>query len=324
MSTEPVPGYWDADKVDTTLKDYEYEPFVTANEDFPDLGAKLARMDGQSSFTITSDYPQIDGATAFYPVYAAMADWIVSPPRFTADGDWTAEDQLSSWGFEHVMCSSTPNAYDYLARGIKDIIFVFGPSAEQEAAFAENGRELKLTPIGKEAFVFMVNKDLPVDGLTMAQVRDIYTNRITNWSQLGGPDMEIAAFQRDAGSGSQTAMEALLMKGEPMAEPLTHTYSSMMSVAVDMVSEYRNMPNGIGYTFWWYATVMNANPGIKLLAIDGVKPNVENIRNGSYPLIAPFYAATVGTSNKNALKLAEWAASPEGQAVVEKVGYVGV
>jgi phosphate transport system substrate-binding protein len=69
---------------------------------------------------------------------------------------------------------------------------------------------------------------------------------------------------------------------------------------------------------------MNGNPGIKLLAVDGVDPTPENIRNGSYPFTVDVYAVTAGTTNPNAKKLVDWVVSDEGQSLIEQVGYVGL
>lgn len=69
---------------------------------------------------------------------------------------------------------------------------------------------------------------------------------------------------------------------------------------------------------------MVGNKKIKLLSIDGVAPTKENIQNGTYPLVSEFYAITAGTENQNVQKLIDWILSEEGQAMVEKVGYVPV
>lgn len=66
---------------------------------------------------------------------------------------------------------------------------------------------LKLTPIGREAFVFFVNKRNPVDSLTVEQIKDIYSGTVTNWKEVGGKKASIRAFQREENSGSQTKLQ---------------------------------------------------------------------------------------------------------------------
>ena len=90
------------------------------------------------------------------------------------------------------------------------------------------------------------------------------------------------------------------------------------------VATYRNTAGAIGYTFRWYATVMNANPAIKLLTIDGVAPTADNIRNGTYPLTSNFYVVTAGPPTGATAQLVDWLRGPEGQALIEQVGYVGL
>ena len=197
------------------------------------------------------------------------------------------------------------------------------PSKGQLAKAKEAGVELELAPIGREAFVFFVNADNPVQNLTLAQIQDIYSRRITNWKQVGGQDEEILAFQRPEDSGSQTAMLAMVMKDRQLATPMKEEVASGMGGILSKVAEYRNLSSAIGYSFRWYATVMNPNPDIRLLSIDGVAPTPENIRDGSYPLTGELNIVTAGSENPNVQKLIDWTLSAQGQALIEKTGYVG-
>jgi len=76
------------------------------------------------------------------------------------------------------------------------------PSKEQVEYAEECGTTFKYTQIGTEAFVFFVHKDNPIDSLTVEQIKGIYSGEITNWSEVGGDDEKIVAFQRNEGSGS--------------------------------------------------------------------------------------------------------------------------
>ncbi|WP_269689150.1 PstS family phosphate ABC transporter substrate-binding protein, partial [Klebsiella pneumoniae] len=79
-----------------------------------------------------------------------------------------------------------------------------------------------VVPVVAEAFVFLTHASNPVDNLTMKQIQDIYTGKITNWNQVGGEDLEIIAYQRPVNSGSQTGFLELVMKGlTPMVAPTT-------------------------------------------------------------------------------------------------------
>ncbi|MDQ7993571.1 MAG: substrate-binding domain-containing protein, partial [Propionicimonas sp.] len=175
---------------------YEYRPFEPGN--------RLVTPDRPVSLAIGEDFPRLDGATALYPVYGAIGQAVYQPPA-------GREPDQPGFVDRYLPCSTTSQAYDRLIGGEADAIFVAQPSRRQLDRAAGAGVELDLHPIGREAFVFFVHADNPVSGLSLDQVRDIYSHRITNWRELGGPDEPIVAFQRPEGSGSQTALLALVM-----------------------------------------------------------------------------------------------------------------
>lgn len=286
---------------------WEYEPFAEGN--------RLVTPDTPPQLHLTQPLPRLDGATALYPVYGAIVQ-----ATYPAPGP--DEEQ---WRFveTYAPCSTTPTAYDRLIGGEAEAIFVLQPSAGQRARAEAAGRTLEVTPIGREAFVFFVNTANPVEDLTLDQVRDIYSRRVINWRELGGSDEPIIAFQRPEDSGSQTAMLAMVMNDRPIAEPLREERIAGMGGIISEVAGYRDITGAIGYSFRWYATEMNSNPNVKMLSIDGVAPTVENIRSGAYPLVGDLNIVTAGTNNPNVRALIDWTLGPQGQALIEKVGYVG-
>ena len=94
-----------------------------------------------------------------------------------------------------------------------------------------------------------------------------------------------------------------------------------MGGIVQNVSSYKNHRNAIGYSFRFYCTGLMRGFDVKLLAIDGVAPTVENIENGTYPLASCFYAVTRADADENTLALLEWITGSQGQELVEKAGY---
>ena len=180
------------------------------------------------------------------------------------------------------------------------------------------------TPVGTEAFVFFVHKDNPIDNLTTEQIKGIYSGEITNWKQVGGKNEEIAAFQRNEGSGSQSMLQRF-MGDTPIMEAPTELRNDLMSGIIEQVSNYRSKSNSIGFSFRYYVEGIIQNPDIKVLSVDGVAPTAENIRNGSYPIVTPMYAVTYEeNSNENVDLLLEWILSEEGQYIIEETGYVGI
>ena len=190
-------------------------------------------------------------------------------------------------------CTGTVDAYERLISGETDLIFAAAPSQKQLDLAERRGMELHLTPVGREAFVFFVNSKNPVEGLTVEQVQGIYSGTITSWSQVGGKNQSIRPFQRMEDSGSQSAL-LRLMEGLPLIEPEQEDRVADMGGIISQVADYRNYQNAIGFSFRFYSTQMVQNGDIRLLALNGVFPTKETIRDGSYPIASDFYAVTDG------------------------------
>ncbi len=293
----------------TLRESFDYRDYLPFREDSP-----LASLDGEATlrFAEGEALPRMDGATALFPVYAAFCEAVY--PSSIADNDRTP--------WEIIDCSTTASAYKHIVDGTRDIIFVAGPSEEQEAFAAEQGVELVYTPIGREAFVFFVHPDNPIDGLTLDEIRAIYAGEITRWDALGVSGLgEILAYQRDEGSGSQTALERFVMRGTPLMPADKEKVVDGMGGMVEKVSAYQNHRNAIGFSFRFYCTALMKGFDVKLLAINGVEPSVENIENGSYPLASSFYAVTRSDADENTLALLDWICGEQGQALIKKTGY---
>ncbi len=129
-----------------------------------------------------------------------------------------------------------------------------------------------------------------------------------------------APFQRDKGSGSQSALERL-MAGRELIKAPEEDVIDVMSGIITRTADYRNYKNAIGYSFRFYSTEMAGNEQIKLLSINGVAPTGENIENGTYPIASEFYAVTRTDAGENTIRLLEWIQGEQGQSLIEKTGY---
>ena len=280
---------------------HEYLPF---RED-----SKIVKIDSET-LKLTDDLPVIDGAAAFFPVYSAFVNAVYPETTELYDGV-----------FEY---NNTPGGYALLAEKRIDLFLGVYPSEEQKAYAEEQDTTFVYTPVGTEAFVFFVHKDNPIDNLTTEQIKGIYSGEITNWKQVGGKNEEIAAFQRNEGSGSQSMLQRF-MGDTPIMEAPTELRNDLMSGIIEQVSNYRSKSNSIGFSFRYYVEGIIQNPDIKVLSVDGVAPTAENIRNGSYPIVTPMYAVTYEeNTNENVDLLLQWILSEEGQYIIEETGYVGV
>lgn len=313
----------------------------------------LAKLDEPSTFIIVNplDMPVLDGAEAVYPVYSAFANACyedIANIQYAAKNKKPyGDDTGNAMEIMPIQFSNTIYAYEDLLSGEVDICFGAKPSKEQLQMAEEQGKEVILTPIGKEGFVFFVNDANPVDSLTTQQLKDIYSGEITNWRKLGGTNDKILAFQRPENSGSQTMMK-YFMGDTPLKEPLEAEYYESMGGVLRDVAAYDNGTSSIAYSFRYFATIMTeenenndkkatesnaeSSGGIKFLAIDGVYPDEDTIRSGEYPLTTELYAITVidkysptGTYSKDTIEpFLEWMTGPQGQQIVADTGYVSL
>lgn len=273
--------------------------------------SKLARTGSSLTFQNSDDLPVLDGAAALVPVYASVIDNCYPEGTVTYKGGVFSDDNYYGENFapDSVMqYQNTIRGFDALIDGSVDLFFTAHPSKEQMQSAEDKGVELGIVPIGLEAFVFFVNKDNPVDGLTTEQIRSIYRGELTNWKDVGGVSRIINPLTRVKGSGSQTMMDKF-MEGNMLTD--RHPLSIF--------------GGGIGYSFRYYLSGMVADDNVKMLAVDGIYPNAENIQNGSYPISTNFYVVyRKDNQNENVGKLVEWLLSNEGQTMIEACGYVGL
>ncbi|MBE6995514.1 MAG: hypothetical protein E7429_02105 [Ruminococcaceae bacterium] len=296
---------------DRQLLLWEYQPFQKEN--------KLVTLNAESTLKFDNPWAvRVDGATALYPIYAAFAQAVYP------EGEYPHYQGS-------VQCGGTIDAYERLVKGETDVIFVAAPSAAQQEMAKNTGKEFHYTPIGKEAFVFFVNSKNPVASLTVEQIRGIYSGEIKNWKDVGGKRQSIRPFQRAENSGSQSALQRL-MEGLPLLEPEKRDRIAGMGGIITEVASYRNHSNAIGFSFRFYSTEMVKNGDIRLLALNGVEPTRETIRDGSYPIASEFYAVTVSDiggpapqeSNPKLAAFLDWILSAQGQEIIEKTGYVAL
>jgi len=304
-------------KINEVVDITKYEPFQEPT--------KLATLNEKSALTLTENLPRLDGSSALYPVYSAFARSVYPKDNYNPESPFFyTKDQLDTLkaSASKVLCSQTYGAYHTFVEGLSDIIFTPDPPDDYISAAKDIGVNYYLTPIGREAFVFVINSKNKVNSLTSQQLKDIYSGKITNWSEIGGSNGEILAYQRPSDSGSQTMFEKF-MQGIDSATPPQIQIEGMDGL-ISQVADYTNSKNAIGYSFRYYATTMDKNNNIKLLAIDGIYPSIENIKNGTYPLSGDFYAITNGEPTGNSKLLIDWILSPQGQELIEKTGYVPI
>lgn len=259
------------------------------------------------------EFPKVDGATAMLPMVGEITKSVL---RYT-------DEQAKKYLDENTQGKSA-KVYASLINKEKDLIFVSEPSDDILRQAKEANVEFDMTGIGKDGFVFIVNKDNPVDSLTIEQIQKIYTGEITNWSQVGGNNEEIVAYQREQNSGSQNLMEKMVMKGTKMKDAPAGLMIASMEGLIDSVAKgYDNSKAAIGYSIYLYAKEQYVKDNIKFLSIDGVYPSDETIANGTYPLSKIVYAVTRKDvpQDSSVRTLTKWLLTDEGQKIVVAGGY---
>ena len=258
-----------------------------------------------------ANLPRLDGSTSTVPLAQAMCAVLLG------------EDQEQTAQLIHF--SRTTQSYYNLMNGNADLLLAAEPTPEVMEELDQRN-SWYMTPFAIDALVFVVNQDNPVDSLTVEEVQKIYTGEITNWSQVGGEDLDIVPFQRNKGAGSQNMFEKLVMDGRtPMDPPSTWTADSMSGL-LDAVREYDNSAAALGYTVYYYANDMEMARGLKVLAIDGVSPSAQAIRDQEYPFLNPYFVVIPKDLPRDdpARILYDWVLGPDGQKLAALEGYVPV
>jgi len=272
-------------------------------------GCTVVKAPIRPSFTMET-YPKICGSTVSIPLEEMLMA--------------TLTDQTIEQVRPYVPTTKTHDAYMNLLAKQTDLIFVTSPSQSELDSAKIANIELEIIPIVSEAFVFLVNKDNPINSLTLEQIQKIYTGEITNWKQVGGDDVEIRAMQRPVNSGSQTGFLDLVMKGLTLMQAPVEWVPADMGELVDLVAHYDNKPDAIGYSYYYFVTDMAANPNVKLVKINGIQPTPATISDGTYPIHSNYYAVFRKTEEKDSdvRKIVAYLLSDEGQELVEAAGYV--
>ncbi|MDR1101281.1 MAG: S-layer homology domain-containing protein [Clostridiales bacterium] len=259
-------------------------------------------------FIIEDFYDRLDGSTVTLP----LSEKIVRE-KFPFIGYLT----------DYIIHNKTDQATKAVINGTKDVALVTYPADENLELASSKGVELAINPIVNDAFVFLVSDDVPVDGLTTQQVKDIYMGNITNWNQLPGCvyDKEIAVFSRQATSGSQKGM--LDFMGDD-AEDMIEVEEAMQPEAMNMlVDRMINTPGSIGYSYYYYVTEQYSS-SLKLLSLDGVAPDSASISTNAYPVCVAYYAVYRADERATsfAYRFTQYLTSAEGQDYAEEIGYV--
>lgn len=213
-----------------------------------------------------------------------------------------------------------------LINGTVDIANASRQMKEDEIAAAEsNGIQPIEFTVAIDALAVVVHPDNPVSQLTIPQLADIYTGRITNWQDVGGIDAPIVLLSRETNSGTHVYfLEEVVRKGDSENEDIFAPQTLLMPSSVGITSELRRNPNAIGYDGFGY--VDPAHEKMIALAVDAsspyVMPSVASGADGSYPIARGLYMYTAGEPTGTIAAYLDWIMGPAGQTIVAELGFV--
>ncbi len=179
----------------------------------------------------------------------------------------------------------------------------------------EEKESLDGTIIAIDGIGIVVNPNNPINDLSLAQVKDIYTGAIDNWKDIGGTDAPIVCIGREAASGTRDGFEEVTDTKDKCK------YNQELTSTGDVVQTVAGNPNAIGY-----ASIASANDSVKLTSIDGVVPSTETIQNGEYKIQRNFWFVTKKDKSlsKAAQEFFDFATGIQADSLITDAGAVPV
>ena len=196
---------------------------------------------------------------------------------------------------------------------------------DEKAAALKNGIEPVEHVVAIDALAIITNLENPVSELTIKQLADMYTGRITSWSEVGGNDAPIILLSRETNSGTHVYfLEEVVRQGSDENTDIFAPNTLLMPSSVGITSEVRRNPNAIGYDGLGYVDAEHE----KIIAIaadndsEYVMPSAESASDGSYPLARNLYMYTAGEPTGNLADYLAWILGEDGQKIVSELGFV--
>jgi phosphate transport system substrate-binding protein len=180
--------------------------------------------------------------------------------------------------------------------------------------------------VARDAIAVIVNPENPVSQLTLQQISDIYSGKITNWKEVGGEDRPIVKLSRETNSGTHVYfLETVLRMGNSEDETLFSMDTLLLPSSEGIIVEVRQNPNAIGYDGLGYVP-----DDLEMIAIaeeesgQYVLPSISTVNDKTYPIARDLYMYTDGEPTGVIKEYIEWILSDEAQQIVAELGFVPV
>jgi phosphate transport system substrate-binding protein len=259
-------------------------------------------------------------AMAFAPAVAQAAITVKGSDTMVVLGQRWAEEYMKSHAGQTIQVTGggSGTGISALINGTTDVCEASRSmkDAEKKQLSEKAGGPPVEIPVAKDGLSVYVNDSNPLTELSMPQLKAIFTGKVTNWKEVGGPDAKIIPYSRENSSGTYVFFKEHVLENAdytPRAQAMPGTAAVVNAVAKEKF--------GIGYGGAAYAK------GIKVLKVKkddkgaGVSPTDATIKDGTYPLSRPLFFYVRPNPAKEVKAFTDWVLSPAGQAIVVKVGY---
>ena len=218
-----------------------------------------------------------------------------------------------------------------IAALINDTVDIANASRQIKIEEIEKAQSNGIDPIefviARDAIAVIVNPENPVSELTLQQISDIYSGKITNWNQVGGDDRPIVRLSRETNSGTHVYfLENVLRLGDKKSKTLFSRNTLLLPSSEGIIVEVRQNPNAIGYDGLGYVP-----PDLKMIGIaveaggEYVLPSIETVNDATYPIARDLYMYTAGEPTGIVKIYLEWIiTSDEAQGIVGDLGFVPI
>ncbi|RDY26587.1 phosphate ABC transporter substrate-binding protein [Romboutsia weinsteinii] len=179
----------------------------------------------------------------------------------------------------------------------------------------EKSSGIKETEIALDGIAVVTNKANEIKDLTVAQIKDIYTGKITNWKDVGGKDAPIVVVSREDGSGTRDGFQDNVgFESEELVADATISDGSG-----NIKSTVEGNENAIGYISFGYV-----DEAVNNVTVDGVELNAENVKGGTYPIARPFILVNKDDISEQGKSLIDFILSDDGQKIMESKGFISI
>lgn len=174
---------------------------------------------------------------------------------------------------------------------------------------------LKGTVVALDGIAIVVNPENIVVDLTVEQIADLYTGKITNWKDVGGKDAPVVLIGREAASGTRDGFESITKTKDSCK------YSQELSSTGDVIQTVASNPNVIGY-----ASLASVKETVKAIKVNSVAPSTATVQDGTYKIQRDFVFVTKEGKelSKAAQTFFDWIVSGKADSLIEKAGAVPV